>query len=180
MPFQALTDEVLRSLPALLRLTWPFWATLGGVLLLRLAAPVYRRARLARCGIRQIDRMDGKSFEEFLEGLFRRLGYHVERTPCSGDYGADLILTRKGETAVVQAKRKRGSVGVRAVQEAVAATGYYDCELAMVVTNSRYTDCAIELADANEVLLWDRDDLIEVLTHPHRFRGRVFLFRDDD
>lgn len=178
MPFQAIPGELFRDLPPLLLRAWPVWATFGGVVLLRLVAAIYRRVRLARCGIRDIDRMDGERFEELLETLFRRLGYQVERTPCSGDYGADLILTRKGETAVVQAKRKRGNVGVRAVQEVVGAMRYYDCELAMVVTNSRYTDCAIELAEANEVLLWDRDDLIEVLTYPARFRGRVFCYEE--
>lgn len=54
-------------------------------------------------------------------------------------------------------------MGVKAIQEAVAAKGYYDCQEAMVVTNSVYTKQAMELARANGVKLWDRNDLVKAL-----------------
>jgi arginyl-tRNA synthetase len=39
--------------------------------------------------------MSGKTFEKYLEVLFEKLGYRVERTRYIGDYGAGLI-TLKG------------------------------------------------------------------------------------
>ncbi len=54
-------------------------------------------------------------------------------------------------------------MGVKAIQEAVAAKGYYQCDEAMVVTNSFYTNQAEKLAQANEVKLWNRDDLVKAL-----------------
>lgn len=54
-------------------------------------------------------------------------------------------------------------MGVKAIQEAVAAKGYYDCQEAMVVTNSVYGKQAMELARANGVKLWDRNDLVKAL-----------------
>jgi HJR/Mrr/RecB family endonuclease len=44
-------------------------------------------------------------------------------------------------------------VGVKAIQEAVAAKGYYDCMKAMVATNGFFAQQAIELARRNQVEL---------------------------
>jgi restriction system protein len=148
-----------------------FWSTLAllGILAampttVGIGFRIVRYRRLARSGIKDIDRFGGKTFEEYLEVLFRRLGYKVERTRFVGDYGGDLVLRKGGVRTVVQAKRHAKSVGVRAVQEVVAAKGYYDCDETLVVSNSRYTKQAEELARRNDVELWDRDMLIRQLT----------------
>ena len=44
----------------------------------------HRKKRLAASGIADIDTMDGKAFEEYLEVLFGKLGYKVERTRYVG------------------------------------------------------------------------------------------------
>ena len=86
-----------------------------------------KKKRLAASGIADIDTMDGKAFEEYLEVLFGKLGYKVERTRYVGDYGADLITQKDGVKTVIQAKRYGKAVGIKAVQEAVAAKGMYGC-----------------------------------------------------
>jgi restriction system protein len=91
------------------------------------------------------------------------LGYSVQATPVSGDWGADLILTRDGERTVVQAKRYTKSVGLEAVQEAVTARAKYHCSRSIVVTNSTFTRQARELAFANGTELWDREKLTKEL-----------------
>ena len=136
---------------------------------MRLLVVLWRAWRLARCGIRQIDRMDGRTFEEHLERLFRRLGWTVERTRYSGDFGADLVAVQGDERLVVQAKRSQSKIGVKAVQEAVAARGYYGCEQALVVTNNHFTRQAMELAEANGVELWDREALVQALVRSRRW-----------
>ena len=55
-------------------LVWPLWLALGGLFLIQLTIGVYRTSRLIRSGIREVDRMDGKTFERFLEVLFNSLG----------------------------------------------------------------------------------------------------------
>lgn len=151
---------------SILKVIWPF--LLVGILVraVPLAFDRRRRRRLASSGIFEIDKMDGKTFEERLCLLFRRQGYRVEQTPYSGDWGADLVLIKAGVRTVVQAKRYSKSVGVRAVQEAVAAKAKYRCTGAMVVTNSTFTRQAIELARVNAVTLWGREELMaNLLTH---------------
>jgi restriction system protein len=129
-----------------------------------------KKQRLAASGIADIDAMDGKAFEQYLEVLFDKLGYKVQRTPYVGDYGADLITNKDGVKTVIQAKRYAKAVGIKAVQEAVAAKGMYGCTEAMVVTNSTFTRAAVELARANRVVLWDRECLVENLL---RVRGEA-------
>lgn len=72
----------------------------------------------------ELDQLSGEEFEEFLAGLFRAQDYAVELTPTTGDYGADLILSKGGRRIAVQAKRYVGSVGVAAVQEALSGMAY--------------------------------------------------------
>ena len=110
--------------------------------------------------------MTGWEFERWLGLFFEDIGFSVERTPYRGDFGADFILTWNGIRIAVQAKRSSGLVGVRAVQEVVAARAFYNCERAMVVTNSYFTDQAMLLARKNDVRIRYRDDLARALARP--------------
>lgn len=142
---------------------WYLWVILLAVIIGKYVTRLLELNRLAKSGIDDIDKMDGKTFEKYLEALFLKLGYQVERTRYVGDYGADLVTVKNGVKTIIQAKRYKKKVGVKAVQEAVAAKGYYQCDKAMVVTNNHYTRQATELARANSVELWDRDQLVQAL-----------------
>jgi restriction system protein len=139
---------------------WWVWAIVAVVGLVKVAWAIRDERRVAASGIEEIDRMDGITFERRMASLFRGHGYSVERTRARGDYGADLVVERAGVRTVVQAKRWTKRVGVKAVQEAVAAKAMYSCTEAMVVTNSTFTEQARTLARANQVALWDRDRLV--------------------
>jgi restriction system protein len=142
---------------------WPLWAIIIALALGKLAFQLWEKQKLAKSGIAEIDQMSGKTFEKYLEVLFEKLGYRVERTRYVGDYGADLVTSKDGIKTVIQAKRYKSKAGVKAIQEAVAAKGYYECSRAMVVTNSFFTQQAIELARRNQVELWDRSKLVSAL-----------------
>lgn len=142
---------------------WPAFALILIIVIFKAAFRIYEKHKLSKSGIDEIDRMDGKTFEKYLEVLFNKLGYRVERTRYIGDYGADLITNKDGIKTVIQAKRYKNKVNIKAIQEAVAAKGKYGCTEAMVVTNSYYTRQAEELARANDVVLWNRKDLAEAL-----------------
>jgi len=142
---------------------WYIWLILGLVLIGRLVFYFLEQRRLAQSGVADIDKMDGKTFEKYLKVLFEKLGYKVERTKYIGDYGADLVATKNGVRMVIQAKRYKKKVGIKAVQEAVASKGYYNCDKAMVVTNSYFTNQAKTLASRNKVELWDRKLLVKNL-----------------
>ncbi|WP_261133787.1 restriction endonuclease [Bacillus sp. Marseille-Q3570] len=127
---------------------------------------VYQRKKLEeryrRSGIREIDLMNGQEFEYFLMVLFKQLGYRVKRTPTSNDFGADLIL-EGSERIVVQAKRYKSKVGIKAVQEINSAAAFYNANDSWVVTNNYFTSQAIKLADSTYIRLIDRNGLINLI-----------------
>jgi restriction system protein len=123
----------------------------------------FRNERLLRSGIAQIDKMDGDEFERYLEQFFKAQGYKSIKTKASGDFGADVIIEKNNIRIAIQAKRHGQNVGVKAVQEVVAAKAHYKAHEAWVVTNSEYTEQAVRLAKSNGVKLIDRQQLIDMI-----------------
>ena len=119
--------------------------------------------RLLDSGILEVDSMTGKEFENFLYVHFRNFGYGVTLTQDSQDYGADLILYKDGSKTVVQAKRSKKPVGIKAVQEVAGAVRHYKGNKGRVITNNRFTENAYNLAESNGVELWDRKQLIDFI-----------------
>ncbi|WP_293334060.1 restriction endonuclease [Microcoleus sp. CAWBG58] len=122
-----------------------------------------QRKRLSDSGILEVDTMTGKEFENFLYVHFRQCGYNVNLTQDSQDYGADLILYKDGLKTVVQAKRSKNPVGIKAVQEVAGAVRHYKGNKGRVITNNRFTENAYKLAKSNDLELWDRKKLIEFI-----------------
>ncbi len=67
--------------------------------------------------------------------LLRNRGYKVSLTSVTGDYGAGLVLSNNNKKIVMQAKRYKKKVGLKAVQEVVSAKNYYNADECWVVTN---------------------------------------------
>jgi len=120
----------------------------------------------------KLDHLSGAEFEEFLAGLLRGLGYAVELTATTGDYGADLILTKDRQRIAVQAKRYQGSVGVQAVQEALSGQAYYRCDAAWVVTTGSFTPNARQLAVKAGVKMMGRTELGKLIAQNTLKTGR--------
>lgn len=127
--------------------------------------------------VTQIDSLTGFEFEKMLESLFVKMGYNVMLTKKSKDFGADLILTKKNQKVVVQAKCYSHTVGIKAVQEAIAAKTYYRATHAVVVSNNNFSREAEKLALESNVGILARDELFElvskfdirILKHDHKF-----------
>jgi restriction system protein len=136
-------------------------------MLLILSIAIYqnkkRKQRLRESGIEEIDAMDGIQFEYYLKELYFSRGFAAEVTSASGDYGADLLLSKGGKKVVVQAKRHSKDVGIKAVQEVIGAKSYYSAHDAWVVSNRFYTKAAKELAQKSKVTLVDREQLIDLI-----------------
>jgi hypothetical protein len=108
----------------------------------------------------EIDGLDGAAFEAALAQLFELLGYDVEHIG-GFDKGADLILTQDGLRTAVQAKRWSTGVGIEAVRQLLDGMKRYTCDNGIVVTNSFFTEPAVECAGFHGIGLWDRWKLAE-------------------
>ena len=89
----------------------------------------------------------------------------IQKLEKSGDYGADIIINHCNKVKVsVQCKRlKDNPVRIEAIQEVVGSKTIYHTNKCMVITNSRFTENAVSLALANDVLLIDRERLIKLI-----------------
>ena len=134
------------------------YATIAYILI-KLLVYFLKRLRLAGSSLRKIDKMSGEEFEAYLGLLYHRKGYRVRYTPGSTDFGADLLLKKKGVRTVVQAKRYNNAVGEASVQQALSGKGYYDADQCVVITNSYFTPAAEALAERTGVTLIDREQL---------------------
>jgi restriction system protein len=116
----------------------------------------HEKVKSKTSGEYDLNNMSGEEFETWLVKLLRENGFDDLRgTPKTGDQGADIIARRKGRIVVIQAKRHKGTVGNKAVQEVIGAMHYYEADEGWVVTNSLFTSSAIELAQKSKVQLID-------------------------
>ncbi len=130
------------------------------------------KERYLTSGMQEVDHMTGEEFEYFLCTYFKELGYKAKTTPMVNDYGADVIAYKEGEKIVIQAKRYKKNVGIKAVQEVIGAKQYYKADKAMVITSSYFTPNAKNLAQSGNVELWDRTKLKSVM---QQVQGRVII-----
>jgi len=177
--FDGLIDVLVRLVAALTFLLFVFlWFSTGNIILgiisiifvfLVFAGIMFllakeRKKKLLASGIDIIDSMDGILFEELVIEHFKKQGYKGKLTPAVADYGADLLLKKDDETIAVQAKRYTGKVGISAIQQIIGALKHYDASGGLVITNSYFTNNAQNLAHSNKIELWDRNDLIDLLS----------------
>ena len=108
--------------------------------------------------------MDGIAFEELACDILIANGFEAaENTQATCDYGVDILASREGITYAIQCKRYLEPVGIEAVQQVYAGRAYYECHVAVVLTNQSFTANAKHLADKLGVVLWDRETLRNLL-----------------
>ncbi|WP_219892768.1 restriction endonuclease [Aquisediminimonas profunda] len=105
----------------------------------------------------------GIDFERDCERRLVDGGFEVHITPMSGDFGADLIASKDDLGYAVQCKDTVKPVGVKAIQEAVAARSHYRTDYAVVCASGGFTEAAIELASSNRVILCNADQIVKRL-----------------
>ena len=108
--------------------------------------------------------MDGFNFEKYAGELLKNNGFEkILVTKCSNDYGVDIVAYKDEVKYSIQCKKYSSPVGISAVQEVIASKVMNDSHVAVVLTNNYFTKSAKELANKNNVLLWDRTKLKELI-----------------
>ena len=107
--------------------------------------------------------LSGYQFEEYCCGLLEKNGFkNVQQTQQSRDYGVDIVAEKDKISYAIQCKYYSSPVGVGAVQEIVTGAKVYDCDISVVMTNSSFTNQAIQLAKQTRTKLWDAEVLKEM------------------
>jgi len=110
------------------------------------------------------DNMEGHEFERYCADILKRNDFeNVSVTQGSGDQGIDIIAFKDGIKYGIQCKCYSSAIGNKAVQEVFAGKTFYQCHVGIVLTNNYFTSSAIELAQRNGVVLWDRNKLLQMV-----------------
>jgi restriction system protein len=95
---------------------------------------------------------------------FRRQGYAVGETGGVADGGVDVMLTRAGETYLVQCKQwKAYKVGVNIVRELLGAMTSHGAAGGFIVTSGAFTQEAKRFASDSNITLIDGTQLFYVI-----------------
>jgi len=147
------------------------WQTMGEEIL---SVTVEKRPT-STLTITDIDHMSAEMFEKAIASLYRKMGYQVELTPFSRDQGADVVALKHrqdGNSLLIQCKHTSNpnkAQNQKGIQEVLAACGVYQQEYnakfkTIVITNAkRFTDQAMQIAEANGVNLIPREKLAKLL-----------------
>ncbi|WP_186576374.1 restriction endonuclease [Aquibacillus kalidii] len=114
--------------------------------------------------IDSIDQMSDREFRELLFHLFKHQGYNVSSIKLT-DKADRYLLLRKGvdETIVNATISHSKLVGTRSIDKIVNTVHNYKGCHQWIITNGYFTKQSVTKANKNEVMLFNRDDLINML-----------------
>jgi restriction system protein len=144
----------------------PFILLIGSVVSLLSRA---KRQRLYQDVQRQpgkqgIEGITWREFEMLVGEWFRRHGYAVRETDTGPDGGVDLVLTRDGETYLVQCKQwKAYKVGVNIVRELLGVMASQGAAGGYIVTSGDFTKEARRFAASSGIKLIDGNQLASLI-----------------
>ncbi|MBR5529595.1 MAG: restriction endonuclease [Oscillospiraceae bacterium] len=123
-----------------------------------------RTIKLSSIDLKEVDQMDGFSFEYYVAELLKKNGYNqVVVTSGSGDFGVDITAYKDNKKHAFQCKNYQSKLGVSPIQEVYSGAPKYNASICVVVTNSYFTPHAQELAKHLNVMLWDRSELVRLI-----------------
>lgn len=88
-------------------------------------------------------------YEHIVADHFKTKGYKTTVSSYSNDYGVDVFATKEKERIAIQAKMFGGSarpINRQMVMELHGAKDFFDCTKAVIATNGRILDNALEVA----------------------------------
>src|SRR3989304_3699985 len=118
-----------------------------------------RERGLRALEILNIDSISRTEFENYVIRLLTHRGFKVETTGEKIALGVALIAKKNEHKYAVQIERQTGPVPRLAVSDVDREKHRYGCDKVMIITNSYFSEDAIELARSTGCELIDRDTL---------------------
>ncbi len=134
----------------------------------------YHEFQLMECWLSKerdlIKRMSPRDFENYVAGIFEKLGFNVKVTKATRDGGKDIIATKAYPipyTLIIECKHwsDEHHVDVSVVRSVYGVQTAMKANQAVIVTSSKFTSDARNFAEKQEHLmaLWDIDDLLNLV-----------------
>ncbi len=166
----------------LIKALWPLWVTIGVVVVVKILFNEvlpdlinnWRNRRRFRAGekwrsdrelLRWLKAMKPSEFENYIAGLFNKLGYKTEVTGGSHDKGVDVIAEKDGVKHYIQCKKFiTSTVGVGSMRDFYGAIADHLAKgKAFFITTNKFTLEAEKYADDKPIELIDGHRLVEYI-----------------
>src|SRR5574341_1380642 len=118
-----------------------------------------RERGLRALEILNIDNINRSEFEDYIIRVLTHKGFKVETTGEKIALGVTLIAKKDGHKYAVQIERQTGAVSRLALSDVDREKHRYGCDKVILITNSYFSEDAIELAKSTGCELVDRDTL---------------------
>ena len=104
--------------------------------------------------------LDGHSFEKEVAVVLQKLGYDVNLTSGSGDWGVDLFLN-KGEI-VVQCKATKSPVSPAVVRDLFGTMNHFGAKKGIIISLGGFTSGSYEFKKGKSIEFWGMKKLLEL------------------
>lgn len=104
---------------------------------------------------------DGTEFEKEVAKRLLANGWSAKLTKATGDFGVDIIAEKNEISVAIQVKSGLTKTGIAAIQQAFAGAKHYNTDYAAVISNSEFTQAAIDLSLKTSVSLFRGDQIDE-------------------
>lgn len=121
-----------------------------------------------------IDEMNHTEFKYFLKDFFERKGFVAIIIHHTDFHIADLILWKGTKKYVVKAVNSSSKQSIRPIQEVISSMKHHRANESYVVTNQYFTNSAVILSELHDVVLIDREELIDTLNAHH---NKKYIFQ---
>lgn len=152
---QRLHDEAVRELEYKRRREWSE----------RAEEQLVRERNRLLGSLQKLTALSPEQFEQLVGVLYKKLGYEVTVTPYGNDGGVDVVAIKDGVRFAIQCKRyaRTKSVGRPEVQQLLGARHGADCQQAIFVTTSTFTESAVAYATKVGIALVDGKKLQQLV-----------------
>lgn len=103
-------------------------------------------------------------FEDFIIDLVTKLDYEIiEKVPLINNQSVDFLAIKDKVKFAFQCKFHNAPINYGTIKEIIYGVKFFDSHVGVVVTNNSFRKPARELADSNNIVLWDGDDLVRLI-----------------
>lgn len=117
-----------------------------------------------------LDALGGHEFEDVVEQLLSKMGFHIEGRKAAADGGIDMVASKMdaivGGKFIIQCKRFTGSVGNSVIRDLYGVVHSESANKGVLITNSTFTRDARSFAEGKPIELIDGAKLQDLL-HQH-------------
>ena len=114
---------------------------------------------------------NGFKFEEAVGELYRKLGYKVKITKCTGDGGVDLIFKKDSQKIIVQCKAYKHQAGPEPVRALWGVKDDFRADSALFIAYAGVTTGAREFAIGKDIKFVELNDLISLSMQAYPEKG---------